>query len=195
MLASLICVPYLAWWRRRVLAVALVFSLGALVPSAITAQCELPPAYAAQLRDVDLGCPVGEATTVAGAFQPFERGWMYWRGDTGESYVLVWTPFAHRLGVAAHDWTVYPDTFVEGESEDTGLVPPISNASEPRRGFGKVWREQLGGPEGRIKWAMAPETAVPLLVQPFERGLVLHSPGRFTTILKSDGTWLEPRGG
>jgi uncharacterized protein with LGFP repeats len=153
-----------------------------------------PVAYAAYAQAADLGCPTSEAATTRGAVQPFERGWMYWRADSREIYVLDWQPFAQRLDDPSHRWMVYPDTFVEGEPEQAGLTPPFNDLNEPKRGFGRVWRDQLGGPQARIGWGKTPESAASLVIQGFARGLVIHSPGHFTTILRADGMWLEPRG-
>jgi hypothetical protein len=54
------------------------------------------------------------------------------------------------------DWFCFNDTFVEGEAEiDPSLIPP-EGMYQPRRGFGKLWRNN---PEvkDRLGWALTPE--------------------------------------
>jgi hypothetical protein len=53
-------------------------------------------------------------------------------------------------------WSVYEDTFIEGEAEiDPEIVPP-EGLYQPERGFGKLWREN---PEVReaVGWALEVE--------------------------------------
>jgi hypothetical protein len=67
-------------------------------------------------------------------------------------------------------------------------VPP-EGRRQPIRGFGKVWREQLGGPEAPIGWATASESGGTLLIQPFVRGTLLRGFGADVYVLWDDGTW------
>jgi hypothetical protein len=64
------------------------------------------------------------------------------------------------------NWQEYQDRFVEGQMEKKGYDPP-SGMLEPIRGFGKVWRESLGGPQASIGWALSRERASQVKVQPF----------------------------
>ncbi|MFN2292036.1 MAG: VPS10 domain-containing protein, partial [Anaerolineae bacterium] len=135
--------------------------------------------------DSRLGCPQGPATQVPMAAQPFERGSMIWDSSTQRIYVLY----------DSGHWESYADTFVEGvdPAYDPNLPPP---PRQPQRGFGKVWREQLGGPDATIGWALENERAVAGWRQPFENGLLLWvdapadvaTPG-FANLLHDDGTW------
>jgi hypothetical protein len=132
-----------------------------------------------------LGCPEGPATQVPMAAQPFERGSMIWDSSTQRIYVLY----------DSGRWESYVDTFVEGvdPAYDPNLPPP---PRQPQRGFGKVWREQLGGPDAAIGWALENERAVAGWRQPFDNGLLLWvdapadiaTPG-FANLLHDDGTW------
>lgn len=84
------------------------------------------------------------------AEQRFEEGWMFWLQPVGQIWVL--TINEENQGV----WSVYEDTFLEGEAEiDPEIVPP-EGMYQPERGFGKLWREN---PEVRdaIGWAMEAE--------------------------------------
>ena len=84
------------------------------------------------------------------AEQPFEDGWMFWLQPVGQLWVL--TVDEDNQGI----WSVYEDTFVDGEVEiDPEIVPP-EGKYQPERGFGKLWREN---PEVReaIGWALEVE--------------------------------------
>jgi hypothetical protein len=70
------------------------------------------------------------------AEQPFERGKMLWLQPNQQ----IWVISTDADGVNL--WTVYEDTFVEGELEfDESIVPPSEALLQPVRGFGKLWRE------------------------------------------------------
>lgn len=80
-------------------------------------------------------------TPVIGAIyvaeQRFEGGWMFWLQPNGQIWLLTVDYSGNNI------WTVYDDTFVDGEVEfDPQLVAP-ENRHQPVRGFGKLWRENL----------------------------------------------------
>ena len=79
------------------------------------------------------------------------------------------------------------DLFEEGDEESAGLTPPAGQF-EPIRGFGLVWREQLGGAEAEIGWAVAEEVGHGLTVQQFGGDIVIAAPGQLYW-LAEDGTW------
>lgn len=133
-----------------------------------------------------LGCAEGSAVAIYVAEQPFEQGHMIWDSDSNQIYVLL----------ASGDWQAHVDTFVEGidPAWDANLLPP---PLQPQRGFGKVWRDQLGGPRSVIGWALEGERPVDGWRQRFERGLLLWTdavPGNSgdagtAYLLYKDGTW------
>ncbi|NLX08568.1 MAG: hypothetical protein GXY36_02830 [Chloroflexi bacterium] len=87
--------------------------------------------------------------------QNFERGRMFWIEPTRQVWVMQAAPDDPNRG----DWFCYPDTFQDGEPElDPALVPP-EGQFQPRRGFGKVWRETPGLREG-LGWAVTEELQV-----------------------------------
>ncbi len=150
------------------------------VPTPTPCGYEVDPRFAVDAARMErLGCAIKPAAETAGAFQPFERGRMFWRGDERRIYVL------QRDGT----WAVYEDTWAEGQSPaDPNLSPP-GGLRQPIRGFGKVWREQLGGPEAQIGWATEPESGGILLIQPFTRGTLLRDFEGKTLILWDDDSW------
>ena len=95
----------------------------------------------------------------------------------------------HLCSVAGRVLGGYQDTWAEGQPErDPALVPP-SGRYQPIRGFGKVWREQLGGLEVGVGWAAAEESGATGLVQPFALGLLLQGEKGVVYALYSRGTW------
>jgi photosystem II stability/assembly factor-like uncharacterized protein/DNA-binding beta-propeller fold protein YncE len=139
-----------------------------------------------QQASTRLGCPTQAAEQVTLAEQPFEHGRMIWDSSTGQIYVLG----------QAGTWQAFDDSFVEGldQAWDPALPPP---PQQPQRGFGKVWREQLGGTQASIGWALENERAVSGWRQPFDRGLLVWTdatlngatgPGT-ATLLYDDGAW------
>jgi hypothetical protein len=116
---------------------------------------------------------VWQAFIVWSAWQPFERGYMWWRQDIDWAYVIHWQDGADPQ---KGDWTTggeswkWDDSFPDGR----GLVPPAGRF-EPVRGFGFVWFNFLGGPSAQIGWGTDREKGFCANVQAFERGTILHS--------------------
>jgi hypothetical protein len=126
-----------------------------------------------------LGCPAGPGQEVQVAFQPFERGAMFWRGDVRQVIVLQ----------EDNTWSAYEDTWQEGQPErDPDLVPP-AGLYQPIRGFGKVWREELGGKAAQIGWATAQERGFSSVIQPFAQGFVLRGRDGLLYLFFTAGTW------
>ena len=126
-----------------------------------------------------LGCATGPALETPSAIQIFELGVMLWRLD------------GRRIDVLRQDgtWAGVDDTWEEGQdTHDPGLVPPEGKV-QPVRGFGKVWREQLGGPEAWIGWATGEETGGGAVIQPFAGGQLYRAVNGVTYALYTDGTW------
>jgi hypothetical protein len=136
-----------------------------------------------------LGCAAEAGVGTLIAYQPFERGEMFWRQDTRAIYVLsqdgTWATGTWATGT----WATYEDTWYEGQPDaDPALVPP-QGLSQPVHGFGKVWREQLGGASAAIGWATRPETALDAVIQAFNDGLLLKGEAGALYVLYDDGTW------
>ena len=99
-------------------------------------------------------CPISQTEAQAG-FQPFEGGYMIWRGDTRTIYVL----FGDDSSYAS-----YPDTWTEGEPVDAGQAPEGFVA--PIRGFGKVWVTE--GLSQRLGWGLTNEQAYTVTVEEYQ---------------------------
>ncbi len=86
------------------------------------------------------------------AEENFEHGVMFWLQPVDQHWVLVEDEDDPTKGV----WTVYEDTFIEGQPEFDPSIEPPDGLFQPERGFGKLWREN---PEIRkaLGWATEPE--------------------------------------
>jgi len=136
-----------------------------------TLACALEPV--GEFREVwnsEIGCPEDEEKVIWCAWQEFENGYMLWRIDTGKITVLS------LEGKDRGSWQEYDDPWVEGKYPtdiDPDIEPPPGR-QQPKRGFGLIWREQLGGPKSDIGWALMEEEGLCAVVQPFEKGFMFR---------------------
>ena len=126
-----------------------------------------------------LGCPVAPPRAVQLAVQPFTNGFMFWRADT------------HRITVASSNftWTEYDDTWDASQPEGGTERPPAAGQMAPKRGFGKVWREKLGGPAAAVGWATQEERSVASEIQDFPAVTAYKELGVGNGLFFRDGTW------
>ena len=129
-----------------------------------------------------VGCPIapeGEVTPTA--YQRFEGGYMFWRGDTRTVYVFIGAS-TDTYGV----WRQFSDTWQEGEPLPAETPPAKLYA--PVRGFGKVWynnesvRLALG-------WAVELESNTGAVWQSYQRGNALWTADRIIRFMYSDGIY------
>ncbi|MEO8396872.1 MAG: hypothetical protein ABI700_28010, partial [Chloroflexota bacterium] len=121
-----------------------------LVPTPAAAGACLPISDSSQ---DDSRCLPTREGTVQAAYEPFENGFMLWRADSGEVWML------EKSGV----YVRYSET-VFGLMPDNPIpdVPPTGRSS-PANGFGRVWgnvedvRKALG-------WALGPEVGYTMTV-------------------------------
>ncbi|MCD4687560.1 MAG: hypothetical protein K8S97_16655, partial [Anaerolineae bacterium] len=125
-----------------------------------------------------LGCPVnGGAGVYPMVTQPFERGAMFWRGDTRQIYTLA---------TSGQFWQV-PDSWAEGMPADDPAYGPPGGFLQPVRGFGLVWRSN-GSIRDALGWATQPEAQYDGFWQDFERGsLFLGDNGRVYALFTAEG--------
>lgn len=94
--------------------------------------------------------PTATSGVIAVAEEVFEHGRMFYIQPLDQIWVMETT------GEGSGSWSIYPDTFEEGEPEvDPSLVPP-EGMYQPERGFGKLWRENEEVREA-LGWALTPE--------------------------------------
>ncbi len=125
-----------------------------------------------------LGCPTASEQPLYMGRQAFEHGQMIWRSDFLEIFVLY----------ADGSWQSLPDEWRDGqpESDPTLVAPP--GLQQPARGFGKAWREQLGGAAARTGWATEKERGLDGFLGEWERGIVVRF-GTESLALLDNGTW------
>lgn len=131
-------------------------------------------------RNLGLGCPKGQAATIQMARQRFQYGQMIWRSDVTAPQVYV----LYNDG----RWAAYPDAWKEGDPADDPALTPPSGLQQPVRGFGKVWREQLGGSTAAVGWAIEPEAGVQGQAQDWDHGTVIRFGGEVIVLLDR-GEW------
>ena len=149
----------------------------------------------AQDEGYAIGCPTGESYILEdnGAMQEFwanvdeenpsfhYRSLMIWRPDTERIYVI---DGVHTSAASEGDLFVYSDTWDESQPHvppDCADLTVPEGYRLPERGFGKIWcQEEL---MDELGWPDAPESAVELLVQPTENGLLMRTVGPEATYL------------
>ena len=125
-----------------------------------------------------LGCATGAETATWAAEESFEHGYMYWRQDDTFLYVL------NSNGT----WQGYDDTWTSAEPEWDASITPPWGLYQPKRGFGKVWRDNSSVRSG-LGWATTEERGFHGSIQRFEHGMMLWSDVRGIFVLYSDGHW------
>jgi hypothetical protein len=102
-------------------------------------------------------CPLAQDTIWA-AYEPFERGYMVWRSDTREIYVLY----------ADGSYETHEDIWQEGEPVDIQAAPP-PGLHVPVRGFGNLYAHQPHIRAG-LGWATEPEAGYTMGVETIRGG-------------------------
>ncbi len=125
-----------------------------------------------------LGCPTQLEINTWSAEQTFISGYMFWRSDLRLIYAV------YNNGT----WESFVDTWYEGDTEwDPTIIPP-SGYIQPKRGFGKVWRDQAGVRD-KLSWATTEERGLNASWQGYDGGLMLWSDALGIFVLYNDGTW------
>jgi hypothetical protein len=154
-------------------------------PTATVPACSITPILGfgriwttyATVRD-RLGCPVELETNTWSGEETFIGGYTFWRGDLRLIYAL------YNDGT----WESFIDTWNEGDLEwDVTIVPP-AGYYQPKRGFGKVWREQPGVRD-KLSWATTEERGLNGSWQAYFGGQMLWSDVLGIFVLYNDGTW------
>jgi photosystem II stability/assembly factor-like uncharacterized protein/DNA-binding beta-propeller fold protein YncE/predicted small lipoprotein YifL len=141
------------------------------------ADCPAPPDYFAPLwaeRVAQLGCPVASYSLLM-VEQSFEGGWMFWRSDTADIYVLP----------SGQPYARFDDTWDEGKPiYSCPDLSPSQTPPTPHRGFGVIWcrdpqvRQNLGN-------ATNQERLFDATLQEFDSGLIFKTDQGATYVLES----------
>ncbi len=161
---------------------------GGLVPQGSSGGCAYSVAgqFANAYNSVSerLGCPTNNGASPPMVTQPFERGSMFWRGDTKQIYALA---------ANGQFWQV-PDSWNEGMPADDPAFAAPSGVLQPVRGFGLVWRSN-GALRDALGWATLPEAQYSGMWQDFERGsMFLGDSGRIYALFTAEGQHSGPLG-
>jgi hypothetical protein len=158
-------------------------------PSPTTNSTPLPPA-----SPLPANFPTPLYAEYPIAEEVFEHGRTFWLRDNLQIWVMFNVPPDNPNG---GDWFCFNDTFQEGEPEiDPSLIPP-EGMYQPRRGFGKLWRNN---PEvrDRLGWALTPEFELTshytyLAGGYMENGQYVPGPGehRLTTLYNESISFFE----
>jgi len=124
------------------------------------------------------GCPTANEQGVWMGEETFQGGYMFWRQDQNAIYVL------YNDGT----WASYSDTWTSAEPEWDTMIYPPSGYYQPKRGFGKVWRNE-SGVRDKLQWATTEERGFFGTLQTYDGGMMLWSNLRGVFVLYSDNTW------
>jgi photosystem II stability/assembly factor-like uncharacterized protein/DNA-binding beta-propeller fold protein YncE len=146
-------------------------------PPITPVDCPAPPDYFAPLwaeRVAQLGCPVTSYSLLM-VEQSFEGGWMFWRSDTTDIYVLP----------SGQPYARFDDTWDEGKPiYSCPDLSPSQTPPTPHRGFGVIWcrdpqvRQNLGN-------ATSQERLFDATLQEFDSGLIFKTDQGATYVLES----------
>ncbi len=141
----------------------------------------------AEKASTPLGCAVSPPLKLTTPTQPFQNGRMFYSRGI---YVLTFGTAGLPSGGT---WSGTRDPFRDPEPEVLGLTPPGDGLVEPKRGFGKTWRDLAGGPDGPLGWATEDEHSEGGSWQQFEKGLVIVLDSGLGYVLYYDNNSWEQR--
>lgn len=120
-------------------------SVGTRVPGATPPPTSLPGTQPATQVAATPAYPAPFQNNVSAVYQDFEKGVMIYLADRQAIWVFIDAVYDAQGEVVPtrnHGlWLAFPDTFQEGDPETDPTLTPPSGFQQPKRGFGKVWRE------------------------------------------------------
>jgi hypothetical protein len=118
--------------------------------AAVPTQTPLVPTSTPAAAPTTNPAPTPITAQIQLAEQVFEHGRMFWIQPRKQIWVMI------ESSPDKGKWSVYEDTFVDGEQEsDPSLIPP-AGLYQPQRGFGKLWRTTPGLRDA-LGWGKTPE--------------------------------------
>lgn len=130
-----------------------------------------------------LGCPINAGMSITPMVtQSFERGVMFWRGDSRQIYALA----------SNGQYWQTPDTWDESMPPNDPAFSPPAGLLQPVRGFGFVWRNNPAIRDA-LGWATMQESQYSSFWQDFERGaMLLGENGRIYALFTAEGRHSGP---
>jgi serine/threonine protein kinase len=151
-----------------------------------------PFAAAWEIHREQLGCPTGNLQVIPTiAEEAFQGGHLFWRSDTDQVYIILDRQHDGRELTEGQWQPAKPAWKWDGSDPDgVGLTPP-SGLVEPKRGFGWLWRNHLGGAAGPLGWALDQEYGFDNMgqAQVFEAGLIFKGSGPRIYVLLEGGVF------
>jgi hypothetical protein len=141
-------------------------------PTPLICQDSVEPEFSERYAATALGCPRGEGVKGTKsdqrfAMQEFESGWMFWRRDKGR---IIYVLFDN-----GRKWERFQDPYIDGQPVNIDCQPP-EDRDRPERGFGMIWRDELGGCAEAVQsigWGKGREGHVGAVVQEFDAGVMI----------------------
>lgn len=126
------------------------------------------------------GCALEPAVEGAWAYQPMERGMLFW-SQGRDSIVML---------ANSGQWIEVPDNWDETKPELSCEATPPEGLIQPKRGFGLAWCTQPAMRDA-LGFALVIEEPTDARMQQVEAGYLLYHVARGTAyLLQPDGTWL-----
>lgn len=142
---------------------------------------------------VELGCPINQAHTHESASQDFERGFLLWRVNPDQVYVMY---DDGRLGF--YPMSRYPEDVRQHPPGGDPDIQPPPGFQQPVRGFGLIWRDNPEVREG-VGWAVEGEARADWYygfeAQDFVGGTIIHECRMGVRVLLSSGMWIQVSSG
>ncbi|MBM4423836.1 MAG: hypothetical protein FJ030_10640 [Chloroflexi bacterium] len=124
--------------------------------------------------------PAPFQASVSAVYQDFERGFMIYLSDRKAIWVFVRSMVSSGTTVSPANygaWFAFADSFQEGDLETDPTIVAPQNFQQPKRGFGKVWRENAEVRDG-LGWALDFERPYQTTATDFSIG-AFDSPGNY----------------
>ncbi len=127
--------------------------------------------------------PAANYAVAPASYMPFERGVMFWLGDSNQILVLMngETEFG---GV----YSVYQDTWNEGQPETDPNIQPPQGFVQPDRGFGQAWRNYPGVRDA-LGWGTAGAHGYTALVVRDGSRIIVNGPDNRVYQLLEESVW------
>lgn len=158
---------------------------GTRVPSGASAT--VPPTLAsgtqpATQTSAGPAYPAPFQNNVNAVYQDFEKGFMIYLADRKAIWVFIDAVYDAQGDVIPTKnhglWLAFPDTFQDGDPETDPALTPPSGFQQPKRGFGKVWRENQSVRDA-LGWGLDFERPYSALVTDYSIG-DFDSDGNYT---------------
>jgi LysM repeat protein len=127
--------------------------------------------------------PAANYAAVRAAYMPFERGFMFWLEDTNEILVLM-----NSESEFGGTYSVYQDTWREGQPETDPNIQPPQGFVQPDRGFGQAWRNYPGVRDA-LGWGTGGTHGYTALVVRAGDTIIINGPDNRVYQLLEESAW------